>query len=98
MLTTMNRDEWKENPSDQATMTNLTAQSNPEMLRRLFPLRGKLTRFCRMHQLDAGTVLEYVRTKHEPAFYPLEALVTNRRNGQVYKSSYGSDELDILVD
>ena len=98
MLTTMNRDEWKENPGDQVTMNNMTMQSNPDLMRRLFPLRGKLTRFCRVHQLDAGTVLEYVRTKHEPAYYPLEALVTNQRNGQAYKSSYGSDELEILVD
>ena len=98
MLTTMNRDEWKENLSDQVTMSNLTMQSNPDLKRRLFPLRGKLTRFCRMHRLEAETVLEYVRPKHEPAFYQIEALVISQRNGQVYKSSYASDEIDILTD
>ena len=98
MLTTMNRDAWKEDQRDLSLMSSMTAQSSPELMRRLFPLRGKLTRFCRVHQLEAGTVLEYVRTKHEPAYYPMEALLTDRRNGQVYKSAYGSDELEILVD
>ena len=98
MLTTMNPEEWKENPSDQTMMSNLTTQSHPDAKRRLFPLRGKLTRFCRIHQLETGTVLEYVRTKHALAYYPLEALVTSRQNGDLYKTSYSSDELELLVD
>lgn len=94
MLKTMNRAEWHENPLEQRMREALTPTSDPVLMRRLFPLRGKLTKFCKIHQMESGTVLEYMRAKQEPAWHPLEALVP--RNGSVYKVSYNSEEVELI--
>ena len=94
MLKTMNRDEWREDPVELRLMDSLTPESSPVLMRRLFPLQGRLQRFCRINSLPVGTLMEYVRTKHIPAHYPLEAIVI--RDGRLYKSSYNTDELVLI--
>lgn len=93
MLHTMNRAEWKEDPVDERMRDTLTPSSAPSLMRRLYPLTGKLKFYCRVHQLPSGTILEYVRTKQTPAMYPIEALII--KDGRVNKSCYNSDELEI---
>src|SRR3990167_1663784 len=94
MLKTMNVAEWHEDPADARLIETLTPDSSPTLMRQLFPLRGRLKQYCRIHQMPSGTVLEYVRTKHTPAYYPLEAIVI--REGKLYKSSYSSDEVQMV--
>lgn len=94
MLKTMNRSEWKEDPVETRLREGLSPQSNPILVKRLYPLRGKLIRFCRIHQLPIGTIMEHIRTKQEPAYYPLEVLVV--KDGRVYKSSYNSEEIELM--
>ena len=93
-MNTMDQAQWKEDPTEMVLRENLTPTSNPMLMRRLFPLQGRLTRYCRVHQMPSGTLMEFVRAKQEPALYPLEAVVI--RNNQLYKVSYGSDELDLI--
>lgn len=94
MLRTMDRKEWKDDPVEVRLRDGVNLNSNPSLVRRLYPLRAKLIRYCRVHQLEAGHTFEFVRPKHEPALYPLEALVT--KNGQMYKSSYNSEEIELI--
>ena len=94
MMNTMDQAQWKEDPTEAALRMNLTPTSNPMLMRRLFPLQGRLTRYCRVHQMPPGTLMEFVRAKQAPAVYPLEAVVI--RNAQLYAVSYGSDELDLI--
>ncbi len=76
MLATFKRDEWKEpaNIDEQVERLRSTTAS-PEELRAVFPFRGIALKRLVPYGIPEGSVLEYVRVKHEPSLYPFIGLI-----------------------
>lgn len=76
MLTTFKADEWKEPADiDQAIETMRTTTPTVEALRALFPFRGIAKKRLLPYGIPEGTVLEYIRVKHEPSLYPFVGII-----------------------
>lgn len=93
MLKSLNRDDWKEDPHDLHLIDSITIRTDRNVVRRLYPLQGKLKVNCHVTKLAKDSVIHFVRTKRIPAYYPFEALVTE--NGMLRRVSYNPEEMEI---
>ena len=76
MLKTFKRDEWKEDPAEEAKRSAvLRGNATEPEVRALFPYRAVTKRRLPVYGIPEGSVLSYVRTKHELALYAIEGVI-----------------------
>jgi hypothetical protein len=83
MVTSMNKDDWKEDEMEMKRREDVQACTLPQVMRQLFPFKVKLLKNVMYRDLiQAGDVIQYARVKQTPAFYPIEAVIFDKNGGK----------------
>ena len=83
MVTTTDRNLWKEDEAESRSREEVQSCTLPQALRKLYPFKVKLLRNVMYRDLiQAGDVIQYARVKQTPAFYPIEAVIFDKNGGK----------------
>ena len=83
MITTTDRNLWKEDEAEEKSRGEVQACTLPQVLRKLYPFKVKLLKNVMYRDLiQAGDVIQYARVKQTPAFYPIEAVIFDQNGGK----------------
>lgn len=94
MLATFKQDEWKEPADiDQQVEILRTQPHTPEEIRKLFPFKGIAKKRLIPYGIPEGSVLEYIRVKHEPSLYPFVGLI-----GVAGDTQWGTSPRRLILD
>ena len=95
MLTTFKRDEWVEPYDIDRTIEDirLKGEPTPDELRKIFPFRGIALKRLLPYGIPEGTVLQYIRVKHEPSLYPIVGII-----GVAGETAWGNYPRRLILD
>lgn len=75
MLTSFDRTTWKEDPTEEHARDQMNLTTPEAELRKHFPYKGVVKMNLRAYGIPKGAVLNYVRTRQELGFYPMQAII-----------------------
>lgn len=77
MLTTFNSQDWKDPADIDTRIENMRANGSVSYseVRALFPYRGIVRKRLLPYGIPEGSILEFVRVKHEPSLYPFIGII-----------------------
>lgn len=96
MLTTFDRSFWVENPEDVKLRENFDTHSDPAVVRKQYPLMARAKKRLIAYGIEEGTTFKYARTRNDPNFYPIEALLGVGDGPHVRRVYLASEEVLLL--
>ncbi len=102
--TSRNPSDWVEDSKEEAERSGLLRSlsddpvKNAAVLRRYYPLKGRLRKQDQVLGFQPGTVLKYARVRLTPHRYPIEVYFTGRTaDGSLCTRRIGFDSTEIEI-
>lgn len=74
MQSTFDRTLWNEDREQEMQRDRLDRESDPQLVRKLFPFKAKAIKRLVAYNIAEGHIFEFARPRDEMAFYPIIAM------------------------